>query len=48
MTGILLSALSFGSLLSGLVLGSATRTWTLTTQAPLGRNRPGAASPRSP
>lgn len=32
MTGVLLAALSFGSLLSGIVLGSVNRTWRLTTQ----------------
>ena len=32
MTGFMLAALSLGSLLSGLVLGAMTRTWTLTGQ----------------
>jgi MFS family permease len=35
-TGLLLAAMSFGSLLSGIALGATTRRWTLTNQVRVG------------
>jgi predicted MFS family arabinose efflux permease len=36
LTGVLLAAMSFGSLLSGIALGATTRRWTLTGQVRVG------------
>ncbi len=36
LTGVLLAAMSFGSLISGVALGATTRRWTLTSQVRLG------------